>query len=73
MCEYCLCTGNNHDYMCPNYNEPEDEPEKVECCCCSKKMYAEDDDEYVKFPNGDIVCNSCQLDYFIERYCEEDG
>ncbi len=74
MCEYCRCLGNNHHYMCPNYNESDEpyEPEKVECCRCPKVMYAEDDDHYVKFPNGDIVCNKCLRDYVIERYCEED-
>lgn len=57
MCEYCLCAGNNHDYMCPNYSEPDHDYKTYECAKCGTPLYSDESRAYIVI--GD------------ERYCRE--
>lgn len=40
----------------------------VKCCECRQEINEELDSLYVRFDNGDLVCNDCLHDYCKERY-----
>ena len=54
-------------YDCPkcgsgNYDEI------VECLYCNEDIKEELKSLYVKFANGDVVCNNCLHDYCVDKF-----
>lgn len=56
-CEYCLQTGKNHDFRCPNYEPPKS---NYNCSECGENILI--GEEYIVNDNGNYAHFEC-VDY----------
>ena len=67
LCGEVFPAGVRDYHGCPNCESSD--YEKVEVCCVCNEAFT-DNSRFLKFNNGDTVCNDCLRDYCKEMFCD---